>query len=332
MSLLYHAFGLTLQANRPIPGLSASTDPAAAVDVHIDFINSRPNHPHDSPKELWYESAKDQNDQILRVWKLAGNKGFLFLYSDGTEFLLDSTGKHVTASWPDTLTFADMSSYLIGPILGFVLRLRGVVCLHASAVVVSGFALAILSPSGYGKSTMAAAFARRGYPVLSDDIVALVDQANTFLVQPAFPRIHLWPSSVKALFGSDNALPRITPKNISWDKRYLDLCHSGYRFQTTPLRLGAIYTGEHTDEKDIPRLGTLSAQDGLMTLIANTYSSGLLARKMRASEFDVLCRLVASVPVKCFKSREGFGYLHRICDIILEDAQRFFTSTHMPEP
>lgn len=331
MSFLYQAFGLTLQAGRPIPGLHPATDKKAAADVFIDFEKSTlKNHSHLS-KSLWYESSKDQMGQFLCVWRLGDDQYFHFLYSDGTRFLIDSSGKHVTASWPDILTFEDMATYLIGPILGFVLRLHGVVCLHASAIVVNGFAIAILSPAGYGKSTTAAAFAKRGYPVLSDDVVALIDHGDIFWVQPAFPRLHLWPPSVKALFGQDDALPRITPENPFWDKRYLDLCRNNYRFQSSPMKLAAVYNGKHSDAKDIPHLDTLSAHEGFIALIANTYSSRLLDKKMRALEFDVLSRLAASVPVKCLKSQKDLVDPHKTCNIILDDARRLLASINSPE-
>jgi len=330
MSLLYQAFGLTIQTTRPIPGLAASPDKPAITDVIIDFKNGRNPFQPDLQKELWYESSRDRNGHLLRVWKLGGGKSFLFLYNDGTEFIIDSSGKHVTATWPDTLTFEDVASYLIGPILGFVLRLHGVVCLHASAVVINNLAVALLSPSGYGKSTAAAVFARRGYPVLSDDIVALIDQGDSFHVQPAFPRLQLWPSSVKLLFGHDDALPRITPEHASWDKRYLDLHHDHYRFQASPLRLAAVYTGKHSDAKDIPRLDTLSPHEGFIALTANTYSSGLLDKRMRALEFDVLSRLAASVPVKCLRSQKRLIDFSQSCDIVLEDVLRILASKNTP--
>jgi len=331
MSFLYHAFGLLLQSSRPIPGLYPASDKKAAADVFIDFEKNSSNNCLNLSKSLWYESPKDQMGQILRVWRLGEDQYFLFHYSDGTRFLIDRSGKHVTASWSDMLTFEDMATYLIGPILGFILRLHGVVCLHASAIVINSLAVAILLPSGYGKSTTAAAFAKRGYPVLSDDIVAITDQGKSFQVEPAFPRLQLWPSSVKALFGQGDALPRITPENPYWDKRYLDLCRDNYRFQSSPLRLAAVYTGKHADAKDIPRIDTFSAHEGFIALIANTYSSGLLDKKMRALEFDVLSRLAASVPVKCLKSQKNLIDLNQTCDLVLDDVLGFLTSINSPE-
>ena len=74
--------------------------------------------------------------------------------------------------------------------------------------------------------------------MIADDVVALAEDGGNFLVQPGYPRVNLWPDSVRVLFGSEEALPRITP---TWDKRYMALGDNGLGFATKPLPLGAIY-------------------------------------------------------------------------------------------
>ena len=113
--------------------------------------------------------------------------------------------------------------------------MRGVVPLHASAVAVANHAVALVGAPGAGKSTTAAAFAQRGFPVLSDDLAALTERENQFFVQPGYPRVNLWPDSVSALFGSHDALPPITP---TWEKRYMALDRDGRHFETNPLATG----------------------------------------------------------------------------------------------
>src|SRR5258708_3332580 len=105
-------------------------------------------------------------------------------------------------------------------ILGVLVRLRGVTCLDASAVAIEDRWVAFVGPEAAGKSTTAAAFARQGYGVLSDDIVALVERDGAFHVMPAYPHLCLWPDSVKMLYGSSEMLPRFSPE---WEKRRLAL-------------------------------------------------------------------------------------------------------------
>src|SRR5262249_9196929 len=135
-------------------------------------------------------------------------------------------------------TLEDACIYLLGPVMGFVLRLRGTVCLHASAVAVDDCAIGLVGAPGEGKSTTAAAFGCSAFPVLSDDVVALTDEGAQFLVQPGYPRVNLWPDSVCNLFGSKDALLRITP---TWEKRYMPLGQNGHCFASSPLPFRVIY-------------------------------------------------------------------------------------------
>jgi len=238
-------------------------------------------------------------------------------YADGTEFHLDRTGTEIWATWPEEATLEDTTTYLLGPILGFVLRLRGTVCLHASAIAIDGRAVALLGPPGAGKSTTAAAFAQLGYPIFSDDVVPLFEKEGEVFVRPGYPHLRLWPDSVNSLFGSAEALPRLTP---TWDKRYYDLRQNGNRFQDKPLRLAAIYIlGERSEDPGAPSVETLSSHDGLMTLVTNTYVNYLLDKEMRAREFELLSRVVRRIPLRRVRPRTDPSRVAQLCEVIVAD-------------
>ncbi|NJM24074.1 MAG: AAA family ATPase [Richelia sp. SM1_7_0] len=74
--------------------------------------------------------------------------------------------------------------------LGTALRLQGKICLHSSVIAVDNRAIAIIGASCAGKSTTAAALAKRGYPILASDIAVLYD-CGAFKVQPGYPRLRL---------------------------------------------------------------------------------------------------------------------------------------------
>lgn len=326
-TLHYSAFGLWLNANRPVPGLTPSSHPTArASQVQIDLATPWPGTIPEPVQPAWYVSPYQDSygTPLLKVWQLDDGAYFHFAYSDNTIFIIDQAATHIRAIWPDTLTLQDTATYLLGPGLGFVLRQRGRVCLHASAIAIDQQAIALLGPAGAGKSTTAAAFAELGYPVLSDDIVALTACNDRFLVQPGYPRLRLWPESVYALHGSSDALPRLTP---TWDKRYLDLTQPGYQFQAQPLPLAAVYVlGERHDLPSAPFVHTASAQAALLTLITNTYMNYVLDKKKRAHEFELLSRVATQVPIRCVTPHCDAAHLTRLCDIILEDVQSILPS------
>jgi hypothetical protein len=264
----------------------------------------------------------------LRVWRVAKGAFLRIAYSDGTQFWLDQKRETLWAMWPGTLSLEDTASYLLGPILGFLLRLRGVTCLHASAVALQGRSIAFVGSQGAGKSTTAAALARHGYGVLSDDIVALEEQVGTFHVMPAYPHLSLWPDSVKMLYGSSEALPRFIP---NWDKRRLDVGNQGTRFESRPLPLGAIYILGERRSDPAPYLETMPPRSALLSLVANTYANKILDREMRASEFAVLGRLVTTIPIRQVHPHSDASRVEDLCRIIREDfATLGFSSPERP--
>src|SRR2546425_5228639 len=65
-----------------------------------------------------------------------------------------------------------------GPVAAALLRVRGYVVLHASAVALDGGATCFLGASGWGKSTLAALLHTRGHAVIADDVAA-IDMAGS---------------------------------------------------------------------------------------------------------------------------------------------------------
>lgn len=320
MPITCSVYGLGVQVNVPIAGL-AGLAPSSHVDVNIT-LGTMPPDIGAVPESDWltYYISPDQNESgapSVTASKLPGDTYFRIAYADGTAVFVNADGSGVWATWPDPATVEDTATYLLGPALGFVLRRRGVTCLHASAVVIDGQAIALVGPSGAGKSSTAAAFARLGYPVLSDDVVALADQGSRFKVQPAYPRVRLWPESVESLFGDSDALERITP---SWEKRFLNLNGTEYQFQREPLPLGAIYFLSSRGGLGEPSLiEPLGLGAGLMSLVSDTSTTFLLDRQNRAKEFELLGRLVQCVPLRRVTPSSDISRISDLCHAIVDD-------------
>jgi hypothetical protein len=320
MSHTFFLYGLGLVSDSPIPGIPAA--PIASADLQL-FMGELPDwlsRLNPDQIETWYVSDyKDAlGDPGLRVFRLSVGEYFWFRYADKTEFLVDRNAARIWATWPRDLTLEDTATYLLGPIMGFVLLLRGCVSLHASAVVLNGSAVALAGPAGAGKSTTAAAFAELGHRVLAEDVVTLDDRGDCFLIQPAYPCIRLWPESVEALYGP-NDLPKLTP---NWEKRYLDLTQERYDFQTHPLPLSAIYLlGERSDDKDAPLIRELTKTEAMISLVANTYTTYLMDKQMRAREFELLSRMLKTIPVREIVPHTSATKIPELCRLITGDSQ-----------
>jgi len=256
-------------------------------------------------------------EPTLQIWDVQDGEFLLVHYSDEVEFWLHRGYRTLWVHWPGSSSLENALSYLLGPIMGLLLRLRGSVCLHASAVNIVDHAIVFVGSEGAGKSTTAAAFAQRGFPVLSDDIVALFEREERFHVRPAYRRINLWPDSVKLLYGSPEALPRITP---GWEKRCLKLSEDGEtRFEEHDLPIGAIYVLGGSAAKPGESVEAISQRTALITMVTNTYATNFLDTKQRAEEFAVLSRLVSAVPVRKINAQRGTLRVDQLCDVIQRD-------------
>ena len=319
MSFFSSIYGLGIAINQRIPGIrvSESTD---NVDVKVS-LGSTPTwfDKHTPVGDIWYSTPTQKAaPPRLVIWKLSDGRYYRLRYADGTEFLVDSDGTEVWGTWPSNkLTLEDAATYLLGPILGFVLLLRGSICLHASAVAVGKQAIALVGPAGSGKSTTAAAFADRGYGILAEDVLTLHDQGSAFWVQPGYPCIRLWPHSVETLYGAPDELPKLTP---TWDKCFLDLSQDKYKFHEQPLPLAVVYMlGTRSEDSNAPCVSGLSPAGSLMSLVANTYATNLMDKEMRSREFELLSRLVSHVPVRRLIPSSKPEHIGRLCDTIIND-------------
>lgn len=142
--------------------------------------------------------------------------------SDGTTLLdilavgrfLIRGGASITADLIVAPDDGALQTTVLGIVLGIVCYQRGLLPLHASAVMVGNAAIAFAGRSGIGKSTVAAAFARRGYPVLSDDVVPVVHREGRTILLPASRHLRLWNDTLTTLSVAEAGLVRSRPDGL----------------------------------------------------------------------------------------------------------------------
>ena len=331
MNFTYAVFGLLLRCNLSIPELTtvspglddspleSSNERTVAIHLGTSPYSNREIPP--TREELSYDSPyKDATgNPALRIWKAEGSRYLRLAYFDGTQFWLDREGTEVWATWPSNLAIEDTATYLLGPVLGILLRLRGVTCLHASAVAFGEKAVAFVGSEGAGKSTTAAALARQGHAILSDDVVTLAERDGSFFIHPAYPYLCLWPESVESLYGSPEALPRFS---ANYEKRCLSLGKQELRFAERALPLAAIYILGERRGDPAPLIEELSPQRAFLALVVNTFATNTLDSGMRAKEFQTLARLAPSIPIRTLHAHHDARRLPDLCDLLGREAQR----------
>ena len=109
MTFRYGAYGLSIEADAPIDGALPAEFTNPDIRVHMQSMP-----PFAAGDALF-------DDENVTIFRQGG--AYAFHYRDGTRFLID--GSTVWSTWPSSSTAEDAATYLLGPVLAFVLRRRG---------------------------------------------------------------------------------------------------------------------------------------------------------------------------------------------------------------
>jgi len=313
-SFLGRVSGLLVQADAPLNGLRR-VDVSEPADVCVRMQSTRDQPTVDDTLGAWYVSPYCDERGVPSLTIRSVGSGYLLCYAEGTRFLVSRSGGEVDAWWDEPLSDADAADYLLGGVVAFIARLRGLVPVHASAIVIDDRAVLFAGAAGAGKSSIASAFAVLGYSVLSDDVVVIDDSNGAVMAHPSRARLSLWADSAATLF-SAQSLPA---HSAVYAKQRLDLVEHGYRFHEQPMPVGAVcILADRSASAHGPTVRALRPQAALMNLVSHTYGNYLLDASMRACEFDVLGRLVERVCVSELSLRADLDSLVSDCRMLAD--------------
>lgn len=322
MSFQYQIYGLRLTSSRKIALLSEKSNAATDLSVFWTVDNTETPDPLLDWKQILTNDLKKRRGISLFRAQIE-NKIFSKLRFDTEEngyieFILSAGDKKLWTIHSQYDTPGDLDSYFVGPVLGCMLRLLGVVCLHASVINLDNRAVIIAGKKRGGKSTTAAAFARLGYKVLADDLAVVTPKISEFQIEAGYPKVRLRPKSLAAIHsGNFNSFPTVYSHR---DSRYSDLDDG---FCETALPLGAIYIlGELADADAAPYVETVSPQEKLIRLNENTFGNYAITPDMRKREFEILSRLAIQVPIRRLLHGFNLQTLNLQCEAIIKDFRR----------
>ena len=214
------------------------------------------------------------------------------LWPELFEFLISPDGRTVQANVLERGSAEALEVYLFGQVLSFVLIKQGIEPVHGTAVVVDGKAVAIVGDCSYGKSTLAAAFMNAGFPLLTDDLLVTSVVDGRVIAHPGPPRIKLLPESAGTMPGEGVSGARMNP----YTSKFIVPLEGDLSFRRS-APLAAVYVlSDPSIEQNVSSIGTLSAHEGCIELLRNTFNSKVMGPQRNAQLLTLFSDLARRVP------------------------------------
>ena len=243
------------------------------------------------------------------------------------EFLVAPDARRIQARALTDANQEAFQAYLLVEGLSFSMVRLGREPLHATAVQTDRGVVAFLGDSGFGKSTLGALLIHGGCRMLTDDMLVLTEERDTFVAHPGPPRIKLYREIADRIFGDDYCG---VPMNPSTEKLIVPLKDEQRVTQAAPL--GALYLiGEGNEPSDSAVLiRSLSPAQAFPRVLAHTVSHWAHDPARIENQFHFVTRLVQQVPIKTLSYARDRNTMFSVRDAVLKDATSGAQTTRAP--
>lgn len=314
----YRIFGLTVETGAHLRTPLATTD--RPPDLRFDCARTPPDDLAPPGGEPAYASPVLPEHGVSVVRVFTAREVDVIRYAKVADFYLTDDRIHCHLLDAEYDFMVDVR--LLGPVFSFWFERRGVPMLHASAVAVEERAIVFMATNRGGKSSLAATFLEAGDALLSDDIVGIDRDGESFRGRPGYASMRLWPDEAARFYGAAwEELPLAHPVV---EKRMMPVGGEGVgAFRDTPTRLAAIYLPERrdaadgSDEIEVLPVGT---REAVIELVGGTFLPRLVhAVGLATDRFALFTDLVSAVPVRRLRYPDGVEHLPRVRRALLED-------------
>jgi hypothetical protein len=243
-------------------------------------------------------------------------RGYRLRFPGHADFGLSADGQEIEV-WPAPgASEATVRHLYLNQVRPLALSRQGRLVLHASAVDLEGQGIAFAGPSGRGKSTLAAAFARRGAGFLCDDGLRLDLEADGIRIEPSDASLRLWEDSREALALEEAALA----PPLDYTPKARLLAGAGLPHCAEPRPLRALFLlGEDTPHV---RITPLAPADALRELLRLLTVLDLEARDVLAAHFQALTRIAGAGLVFGLEHPRRYAALAEVRGAVAAHVQR----------
>ena len=306
----YRIFDLTLSSDLPLPELIRS--PSDEADLRFAMVREgqQATAPGSSPED-W---------QHHHDWLLPNGQVSLSCSRRGEDYRLTTPGLaefelriergEIIGRALENADEDSLRHLLIDQVIPRWLGHAGRLVVHAAGVADgSGRAIALLGPSGVGKSTLAGALERRGFRLLNDDCLMLRGGAKGLSCLPAYPGLRVWKDSAAALLGDENAGTPMA--GYSAKRRLRPPGGAG-----GPARLVALFLLGEAGSAGL-RVREASGSESMFGILESLFTLDVADRQRTSSAFSRAGDLARALPIYHLEYPRDFGRLPEVCELVV---------------
>lgn len=282
------AFGIEIEGSFPAPGLPPARVAGTARPTRLAVV---PGHDIDrrwlpgGGQRLLAEHFDDSPQPARTIDHRAGVGYRLFARNFGLAFVSED-GDEVLCAPPEDEPWS-WQRFLVGRILPWAALLRGRELFHASAVTVGGGSLAVIGPTGAGKTSLAAQLVLRGAGFLTDDVLALEHDGTAIQAHPGAGIVSVRDGERAAIAAKD------------WTRLGSELGYSGKSYieltrEDGPAPLRAIYFLSRTARS--PGITAVEAPDPRL-LLGSTFIESVQTPARLRNQLSLCADLAQAVPM-----------------------------------
>jgi hypothetical protein len=291
----YNAYGLGIHSTILFPELIIDD---ASIDVKILFKDNLSSS---------LEFVEISYGDLLKIHYYNNNESIVIF--DGESILKVKNGKEIIVNSKTSLQDTFIRALILSQGMGILLQQRGYLVLHANSVKMNDGAVIFIGSSGNGKSTLTFALNSKGYPLVTDDILAVKFDDNDYKAFPSFPRIKLWQDITKHFVDDPDSLYVIHSESQKFS-------YSTERFFSKPLPLRKIYILEKGEKNEIINL---APKEALIKLIRDSYNFKMFNDSEKSSNLFQCANLIKNVAVNVLKSNQSINEMNSLLELIEKD-------------
>ena len=293
----YLLSGLCLRSEIQLPELVPAPETTKQAEVRVRLAETPKALENPVDSGVLYEAAPGQF--LLHMPGIAR-----YFARNGEEIIVEPEA----GSLPE-----EVRLFLLGTVWAALMHQREFLVLHASGIRTSQGAIIFIGRSSTGKSSLAAAFYRHGFPTLGDDVMVVKVNDGQALAYPGFPQLHVWPDMLHAL---EVPPTEVTPLRPKLAKRVLP---TPLGFTSKPEPVKAIYVLQSNNEEEL-KFEHFQGMGRFSALLNNTFREKFLGGLgVRPVHFQQVSRVAQLVPVASLTRPEQPPQFERMVEMIEKD-------------